>query len=453
MNTPICDFIRDYAASGILRLHMPGHKGMGPLGCEAFDITEVSGADDLSAPEGVIAESEENATALFGSRHTFYSTEGSSQCIKAMLYLALLHRPAKASRRILAGRNAHKAFLQGCGLLDLEPVWLWPGQEDSLCAGEISPQKLQEALCRETEPPIGVYITAPDYLGGSPDIGALAEVCKKAGVPLLVDNAHGAYLRFLKKGETGPLQDWRHPLELGAAMCADSAHKTLPVLTGGAYLHIGQAAPSAYEKEARQALSLFGSSSPSYLILASLDACCRALAEELPGQLWQAAEETEALRQRLLATGIPVRRGEPLKLVVDGAKAGTTGEALAERLRQAGIEPEFADQDFLVLMLSAGTKPEAFRQIAAAFDGFVPGSPRPYMPLPEPGERVMSPREALLSFQEQIPVEQAVGRVCAGITVSCPPAVPIALPGERITGSAAELLRLYGKTEIPVVLA
>ena len=104
MNTPICDFIRDYAASGILRLHMPGHKGMGPLGCEAFDITEVSGADDLSAPEGVIAESEENATALFGSRHTFYSTEGSSQCIKAMLYLALLLH--YVSRQAAAGQNA-----------------------------------------------------------------------------------------------------------------------------------------------------------------------------------------------------------------------------------------------------------------------------------------------------------------------------------------------------------
>ena len=126
MSTPICDFVRGYCESVAVRLHMPGHKGRGELGCEALDITEVAGADDLACPEGIILASEENTTELFGSRHTFYSTGGSSQCVKAMLHLAYIFRPEGTTNRILAARNAHKSFLHGCALLGLEPVWLYP---------------------------------------------------------------------------------------------------------------------------------------------------------------------------------------------------------------------------------------------------------------------------------------------------------------------------------------
>ena len=102
-----------------------------------------------------------------------------------------------------------------------------------------------------------MYVTSPDYLGGQSDVAALAEVSHRHGVPLLADNAHGAYLRFLSPS--------RHPMDLGADLCCDSAHKTLPVLTGGAYLHVGRAAPEPFRENARRALALFGSTSPSYL--------------------------------------------------------------------------------------------------------------------------------------------------------------------------------------------
>ena len=118
MDAPICRFVREYAAGGISRLHMPGHKGVGPIGCEAVDITEIAGADDLSCPDGIIAGSERNATALFGSRATFYSTGGSSQCVKAML---LCSRRSK-SRTVLAARNVHKSFMYACALLDLSLI-------------------------------------------------------------------------------------------------------------------------------------------------------------------------------------------------------------------------------------------------------------------------------------------------------------------------------------------
>ncbi|MBQ9131055.1 MAG: amino acid decarboxylase, partial [Clostridia bacterium] len=119
MITPICDFVQRYAQSRALRLHMPGHKGSPLLGMEALDITEINGADSLYEAQGIIRESEENASRLFDSP-TFYSTEGSSQCIRAMLYLILLHAKATGKRpRVAAGRNSHKTFLSGIALLDM----------------------------------------------------------------------------------------------------------------------------------------------------------------------------------------------------------------------------------------------------------------------------------------------------------------------------------------------
>ena len=254
MKTPIADFVSEYASKQISRLHMPGHKGKGLLGCERLDITEICGADVLCSPEGIIAESESNATALFGTRHTYYSAEGSSLAIKAMLALIKKKAPAGRRARVLAARNVHKAFVYACALLDIDADWLFPASPSHLCACKIAPEQLDEALKTAKILPDAVYITSPDYLGSVSDISGLSAVCHKHGVPLLVDNAHGAYLAFTEPS--------MHPIALGADMCCDSAHKTLPVLTGGAYLHISNSY-EASENEVRSALALFASTSPS----------------------------------------------------------------------------------------------------------------------------------------------------------------------------------------------
>ena len=200
---------------------------------------------------------------------------------------------------LLAARNAHKALLYAAALLDFDIRWLWPAPDaaGALCSCPVTEAQLAAALDRlagQGKPPFGVYLTSPDYLGGMQDIAALAKVCDAHGVPLLVDNAHGAYLNFLVGGS-------RHPIALGAAMCCDSGHKTLPVLTGGAYLHLGPKAPVQEETAVRNALALFGSTSPSYLILQSLDACNRLLSTDYPARLQECCDRLAVLRARLNA--------------------------------------------------------------------------------------------------------------------------------------------------------
>ena len=433
MKTPVCDFVAAYEQSGIARLHMPGHKGKGPLGCEGRDITEIAGADSLYEAGGVIAQSEQNAAALFGAKATFYSAGGSSQCIGAMLCLAL---QKSKSRVVLAARNAHKSFLHAAALLDADVRWLWP-RPYSLLACPVTPEMLENALAALPEAPAAVYITSPDYLGNVQPVAALAKVCHAHGAPLLVDNAHGAYLHFLPAPA--------HPLDEGADLCCDSAHKTLPVLTGGAYLHLGHGLLKAEEGEVRAALSLFGSTSPSYLILQSLDACNRYLADEARPKLAACARAVEALKADLAAQGWAVAESEPLKVTLHASKRGWRGDALADFLRQNGVECEYADPDDLVLMVSPQNSPEDLEKVRTALAAAGQGSEAPQTPpqMARP-RQAMGIRAALLAPAEEVPVAAAAGRVCAAPTVGCPPAVPVVVSGEEISPDAAAVFRYYG---------
>lgn len=438
MNTPVADFVQRYAKAGTARLHMPGHKGRCFLGCEPWDITEIHGADALYEAEGILAESEQNAAALFGSQRTCYSTEGSSQCIRAMLYLAVA---ASGSHTVVAARNVHRAFVSAAALLDLEIRWLWPEESRSLCGCPISPAQLEETLHSLPEPPAAVYLTSPDYLGGMAQIPALAQVCHQHGTLLLVDNAHGAYLRFL--------QPSLHPLDLGADLCCDSAHKTLPVLTGGAYLHLSPTAPAQLAPLAKSALGLFGSTSPSYLTLASLDLCNRYLADGYPQRLAEAVERLAELRERLTAAGWRVEPSDPLRVTV-AAPRGVTGQELAGQLRRQGVECEYADRDFLVLMATPENTPEELAQAAAAL-GQCPGEANPpQLPLAR-GERACSIRQAAFAPRETVDAAHSLGRVCGLPTVGCPPAIPIAVSGERITPEALALFAYYGIEQVEVL--
>ena len=577
--------MQGYTASGISRFHMPGHKGAAGGGWFrnsfpwtdffAGDITEIQGADSLYEASGIIRESEENASFLFGTACTVYSTEGSSQCIRAMLALVTDMFPQRhfaaapvsgqpdtavfldhmssfpahpitqpsthsadpvpsrpvtqyfadlagpASDRpviqpsahsagpsfdrpvILAARNVHRSFITAAALLDLDVVWLYPEEDNcSLCTCKVSPEQVRDALSRMTVPPAAVYITSPDYLGNLLDIKGIADAAHEFGVPLLVDNAHGAYLHFLET----PI----HPMDLGADICCDSAHKTLPVLTGGAYLHISKSAllrtsaaspddtdsispamSSDLIENARRAMSIFGSTSPSYLILGSLDLANKMLSEIFDDAIRVCTVRILALKAYLNDIGWPVIGDEPLKITIHASACGYTGYELADILRANKIECEYYDPDYLVLMASPCNTEEDFEKLEHAFESVrirhhdddpaysddiygssskspamfaskVSGNPAMSTNIVSgsqvistnivSGNPVMSIREAMFSSSELIPVDEAAGRICCDSGLACPPAIPPVICGEIISPEAICILKYYGISSIRVVL-
>ena len=444
MKTPIYDFVKKYAESDVSRFHMPGHKGHGPLGVEALDITEIDGADVLYSADGIIAESENNATELFDSAHTFYSAEGSSLSIKAMLALAC----SKSKDRrplILAARNVHKAFVYAAALLDFDIEWVYPNEPTHLCTCMLTAGDVEAAILCADRLPTALYLTSPDYLGGIADIESISKVCKRHGVLLLVDNAHGAYLNFLESS--------LHPISLGADMCCDSAHKTLPVLTGGAYLHISKNSDTALLTLARNTLSVFASTSPSYLILESLDLCNAYIADGYREKLQATVRKVAEIKKHLSSLDISVLDSEPLKITVSPRSVGYTGNELANYLRNNKIECEFADGEYVVLMVSTSNTDADLDRLVGALEKLPKKSPlEPCVSFaPEKHEARMRVREAVFAPREVIPASTSAGRILASPTVSCPPAVPIVVSGEVITERDVEVFARYGITEVEVV--
>lgn len=444
MSTPICDFVRRYTQGEPVRLHMPGHKGRPFLGFEAMDITEIDGADELFTASGVISVSEAQASALFGA-HTVYSAGGSTLCIQAMLHMAARHAATNGERPvILAARNAHKAFVNAAALLDIEVRWLYPQTQDSYISCTVTADQVSRALQGRDRRITAVYLTSPDYLGNMTDIGEVAEACHKNGTLLIVDNAHGAYLKFLP--------DSMHPMDQGADLCCDSAHKTLGVITGGAYLHISHAAPAELHRLAKGSMSLFGSSSPSYLILQSLDAANDRMAvfkETLSAFLLR----VERLKRRLSAMGYTFAGNEPLKLTLLAKTYGYTGQQMAGFLIAGGVYPEFYDPDYVVLMLSPANTGNELSRLEQVLDDIPRKTPilskAPQLPHPS---RALSPRQAILMPSETIPAEASIGRISAAAAISCPPAVPLIICGERIDEQTVRCLRYYGADTCEVIM-
>lgn len=436
MNTPVADFINEYRLQSN-RFHMPGHKGR----LTADDITEVDGADVLYSPSGIILESENNASEIFGSGRTIYSAEGSSLSIRATLYMLKMYAESLHKvPQILAYRNVHSSFISACALSDLSPTWLY-GDERNLISTHIDLDELN-ALLRDLNP-VACYVTSPDYLGNVADVRAVSDLCKKHGALLIVDNAHGAYLKFLPKS--------RHPLDLGADICIDSAHKTLPCLTGAGYLHISKTAPSFFAENADDAMRLFASTSPSYLILKSLDEF-NAKAETYKNDILSTVNAVDNLKTRLSNVGYDLIGNEPLKITLATKSYGYTGTETAKILLNNGVCAEFHDKDYLTLMFSpcnSNADIECLGDILTKIPRRAKILDLP--PVFPKGTRIMSVREAVFAPSETVAAMNAKGRVLGNLTCSCPPAVPVAVCGELITEDVINALSYYGLDYVKVV--
>ncbi|MDD6278679.1 MAG: aminotransferase class I/II-fold pyridoxal phosphate-dependent enzyme [Oscillospiraceae bacterium] len=442
MNTPIIDFLKDYSGSGTLRAHMPGHKGISPSenipdALFIHDITEIPGADSLFEANGIIAESEKNMSRLYGTYATVYSAAGSTLCIQAMLYLMKCER-----RKVFAVRNVHRAFLNAAALTGIDTEWIMPDYSGGLLSGEINTKTVEEKLSRCSVPAC-LYVTSPDYTGKIADIRTLSEICRRYGARLIVDNAHGAHLAFLTPNI--------HPITLGADLCCDSAHKMLPALTGAAMLHSGR---DFTAEQLKQAMSLFASTSPSYLILASLDLCTdyidRFIKEDIRSNTNDILRLKEHFSDRLLFA-----ESEPFHITVKASASGIDGIVLAENLRRNGVECEYTDCDITILLMSAMNCHDDYVQLTSALEsayeqcGRIPPYDEAFsLTLPP---KAMGIRDAVFAPNETIPVESALGRICGAVKVPCPPAVPIAASGEIITAECINIFKKYRISEVNVV--
>ena len=440
MKTPIVSFLKSYQEKSPVRMHMPGHKGAGILGFEGMDLTEIYGADELFAAEGIIKESEQNASSLFGCP-TYYSTQGSTLCIQTMCTILCQDAKSKGKKpKILAGRNAHRSFIHAAALLDFDIAWLY-GNSDYLSC-KIHAEDLEKAIIESL--PTAVYLTNPDYLGNLLDIQSLANVCKKHNVLLAIDNAHGAYLRFLEPS--------LHPIDLGADLCCDSAHKTLPVLTGGAYLHLSDSLNQVWKNDVKHFMEYFSSTSPSYLIMASLDATNEVLDTTFKKSLSECIQRVDGLKNTLTQHGYTILFGEPMKITISTKEFGYTGNEIANLLMECDIYPEFYDSDYIVLMPSPYNTKDDLKRLETCLCGI---DRKPILinkpPKLEQSKKAMNVRQALFSSSITLDVSKSLGQVCSSVTVSCPPAILPVIPGEVISESSIEVMKYYGIETVRVV--
>lgn len=440
MKTPIVSFLKSYQEKSPVRMHMPGHKGAGILGFEGMDLTEIYGADELFAAEGIIKKSEQNASSLFGCP-TYYSTQGSTLCIQTMCTILCQDAKSKGKKpKILAGRNAHRSFIHAAALLDFDIAWLYGNSDYLSCT--ISTETLEKEILENN--PTAVYLTNPDYLGNLLDIKSLASICKKHDVLLAIDNAHGAYLRFLEPS--------LHPIDLGADLCCDSAHKTLPVLTGGAYLHLSDSLNQVWKNDVKHFMEYFSSTSPSYLIMASLDATNEVLETTFKKSLSECIQRVDVLKNSLIQHGYTILSGEPMKITISTKDFGYTGNEIANLLMECDIYPEFYDSDYIVLMPSPYNTKDDLKRLetclckierkSVVFNSF---------PKLERARKVMNVRQALFAQSTMIEVSKSLGQVCSSVSVSCPPAILPVIPGEVISESSIEVMKYYGIETVRVV--
>lgn len=445
-NTPLYTALREHFEKKQASFHTPGHKGRFlPKDLYDLDLTELPDTDSLFESDGCIRAAEEAARELFYSRATYFSAGGCTLCIQAMFRLA-----APQGGKVISSRVIHRSAVNTMALLGIEPVWVRPRPDAGPClAGRLHLEDVEKALAENPDAK-AVYVTSPDYYGVLADIQGLSAVCHAHGVPLLVDNAHGTHLALLGK----------HPLALGADLTACSAHKTLPVLTGGAFLNIGDTEISRklnFAERAKEAMALFGSTSPAYPVMVSLD-LARAWAMEQGKEAWEElavrmAKIKEIAREKGLL--LPLGETDPTRLAIGTLPAGMTGEEAGDFFREKGVEPEHEDGGYLVCIATPFNTEEELDRLEMAVkalpDACTEAEETPALPSLPPVRRM--PREAVLAFQEAVPLEKAVGRVAGEAACPCPPGVPIVMPGEEITAECAAFLAKYQLKEIFCVCA
>lgn len=423
--------------------HVPGHNRgriFKELGCPdtvqlTMDTTEIPGTDNLHHPEGLIKESQERARAFYGSKQTFFLVNGSTCGNYAMMMSV-----CKPGDCIIMGRDSHRSVYNGLLLGQLKPIYLYPEirQKDQLPLG-YHPEALEDLLKQHPDAK-AVFITRPNYYGVCSDIKALAEVCRRYDVPLLVDEAHGAHLKL-------------HPdlpcsaIDGGADLVVQSVHKTLPALTQSSLLHV--CSERIDLKRLKLMLQIHQSSSPSYLLMNSIDQAVR-IAERYGSQKMRIVkkeiEDMKLMFKEVPGVEVPGPKMEGYERDVTkmlmGLKAlGMSGFELEEVLRERyGIQLEMSNWVYGVGIATIGNEISDFRMLREALQDLVSKqdvktTETQEMPLyPREQTAVLTLSESVYAPSETVELDQSEGRLSKEFIIPYPPGIPILVPGEKITG-------------------
>lgn len=447
-DAPLFNKLLWYVKEDPVRFHMPGHKGVGypPEVLEAFsenmlsmDVTETRDLDNLHLPTGCIKQAQDLASEVFGADRTFFLTNGTTAGIHAMLMTS-----CKEGQKVIIPRDAHLAVVGGVILAGLAPVFVYPDidPEWGISMG-VRPEAYEQALTENPDAK-ACLITRPNYYGIAGDLAPLAEICHQRDIPLLVDEAHGPHIRFH--------EDLPAPaLEYGADMVVQSTHKTLGSFTGSSMLHIK--GPRIHPDRVQRMLAILQSTSPSYLLMASIDIAATIMRLRGPQLIDRALKLSDKARRRLdgiLGIRVLWRPGmDTLRLTVSMIQLGLAGYDLKNRLMdECNVRIELADLENIVAFITYADSEEnvdrlvdALLQIADEARSEMTGNlgvrtsgnqAEFTRHLFAPAERACLPRQATLAPHELVEVKDAVGRVCAEVVAPYPPGIPLLYPGEII---------------------
>ena len=472
--------IEEYSKKGVYPFHMPGHKrngeGMLPFFAQWFarDFTEIPGLDDLHAPEGILREAQERAASLYGAQQSFFLVNGSTAGV-----LAAVSAAVTKGGTILMQRASHRSAYHAVQLRELKVRYLYGRQAECGAAGRVGlgvdAEEVREAV--ERDPQVeAVFLTSPSYDGFSSDLAGIAAYLHNRNIPLIVDAAHGAHLGFSEYLPKSALQE-------GADVVVMSVHKTLPAPTQTALLHLGSERVPA--ERIQRFLSIYQTSSPSYLLMASIDDCVERVSD-WDASVWKDFyERRKRLSERLHRlkrigiwdcfgrSNIPGSHGrnpETGKILVFPPD-GKSGVALGEWLAAEGVQCEMALPAYVLLICTVCDTEEGYGKLAEALEKLDrkpeilqdvrrAGEKNDTQPSAEPGvsviredclrkymtetaeqEKELTIAEAAELPAEKLPISEAAGRISSGFVSVYPPGQPLLVPGETITVGKAEKLK------------
>lgn len=447
--------LEDYSHKDYYPFHMPGHK-RNPFSVDGEfpferDITEIEGFDNLHHPEGIIKEAQEAAARLYHAKESFYSVNGSTAAL-----LAAISASVKKGGQILMARNCHKSVYHALYLRDLCPTYIYPQLYENLgISGGISPSRVERAL-EENKEIEAVLITSPTYDGVVSDIKGIAEIVHRHNIPLIVDEAHGAHFRF---SDYFPVSS----AELGADLVIQSLHKTLPAMTQTAVLHV--LSDRVDRDKIQRFLGIYESSSPSYILMASIDSCIEKLEKDGREMFGKFTDMLDKARTRLIKCKHIQLIGEELvgnigvfdfdrsKLIFSTKNCNLTGKELYNcLLERYHIQMEMEADSYVLAIASVGDKKEGFDRLCNAIeeidrqqedlktekpDVVRENSPNMHM------KQVMTISDAMEMPVKKCVLNESIGKISAEFVYLYPPGIPILVPGELITGQFVRNVRRY----------